>query len=140
MEPLLKRLNATLKSNPLANPAAPLRCIHCDIMPSPNKQNITQNWLWPRLSSFLRSNDLVVVETGTSAVGFNVVALPDPITIWTQEVFGSIGYATGAMVGGIIANEERGGGRAILVTGEGSLQLTIQGISDMLRWNAKPLM
>lgn len=109
-------------------------------MPSPNKRKITQNWLWPRFSSFLRPNDLIVVETGTSAVGFNAVSLPHPVTIWTQEVFGSIGYATGAMVGGEIANQERGGGRSILVTGEGSLQLTVQGLSDMLRWDTKPLM
>lgn len=60
--------------------------------------------------------------------------------MWTQEVFGSIGYATGAMVGATIAYKEKKGGRSILITGDGSLQLTIQAFADLLRHNTNPYM
>ena len=109
--------------------------------PLPAKGDLlTQEWLWPYFGQFLRSGDLVVVETGTSAAGFGGTPLPKNITTWTQEVFGSIGYATGAMVGATVANQERGGKRSILITGEGSLQMTIQGFSDLLRHGTNPYM
>ena len=111
-----------------------------DSPPAKPTGTATQDWLWPRLGKFLRENDLVVIETGTSQAGFNSVPLPSHITTWTQQVFGSIGYATGAMVGGSVANKERGGSRSILVTGEGSLQLTVQAFADLLRHGTNPIM
>lgn len=55
--------------------------------------------------------------------------------MFNQTVFGSIGYATGAIVGVGQAIKESGGKwkRPILVTGEGSMHLTVQAIADMLR-------
>jgi pyruvate decarboxylase len=102
-------------------------------VPRPSGSTITQAWFWPTLSTFLRKDDVVVIETGTSSTGFLAMPLPGPVTIWTQEVFGSIGYAAGATVGAAVANQEKGGKRTILVTGDGSLQLTIQSFSDLLR-------
>lgn len=62
--------------------------------------------------------------------------------MFNQTVYGSIGYATGAIVGVGQAVAESGGKwkRPVLVTGEGSMHLTIQAIGDMLRWNLKPVM
>ncbi len=102
--------------------------------PGANPSIIKQDWMWPNFGKFLRPGDLVVVETGTSAVGFNGTALPANVTTWTQEVFGSIGYATGAMVGATVAHhEKKAGQRSILITGDGSLQLTVQALADLLR-------
>lgn len=54
--------------------------------------------------------------------------------MYNQTVFGSIGYATGAAVGTFVAGKEDGSiRRGVLVTGEGSLQLTVQAFSDLLR-------
>jgi pyruvate decarboxylase len=110
---------------------------HVDI-PKPSTK-VTQEWIWPRLSKFLRSGDLVITETGTSQMGFTATALPENMITWSQPVFGSIGYATGAFVGGTVAHQEKGGKRAILITGDGSLQLTIQGFADLLRHNTNPI-
>jgi pyruvate decarboxylase len=54
--------------------------------------------------------------------------------MYNQTVFGSIGFASGAAVGSFVAGRELGTiKRGILVTGEGSLQLTVQAFSDLLR-------
>jgi pyruvate decarboxylase len=110
------------KSTPYAEPPS-----------KPNDDIITQAWFWPTFSRFLRTDDLIIVETGTPANGFATTQLPGPVTVWTQEVFGSIGYATGAIVGAAVAHKERGGKRCILITGEGSLQMTVQALSELLR-------
>ncbi|ORY13918.1 hypothetical protein BCR34DRAFT_599525 [Clohesyomyces aquaticus] len=83
---------------------------------------LKQDFLWPALGHFFRPGDIVIGETGTSA-------------------FGLIGYATGAIVGVGEAIKESGGKwtRPILVTGEGSMHLTVQAIADMLRWDLKPV-
>ena len=47
----------------------------------------------------------------------------------------SIGYATGALLGASLASPDR---RHILLTGEGSLQMTVQEISTILRHDLKP--
>ena len=106
--------------------------------PAPESTHITQDWFWPAFGKFLRERDLVIVETGTSASGFCGTPLPRNVTCWTQEVFGSIGYATGSMVGASTANREHGGKRSILITGEGSLQMTIQAFADLLRHGSNP--
>ena len=56
-------------------------------------------------------------------------------TFVSQAVWGSIGYATGALLGTLLAAPNR---RHLLFTGEGSLQLTAQEISTMLRHGLKP--
>ena len=60
--------------------------------------------------------------------------------MYNQTVFGSIGYATGAAVGSFTAALETGKfKRGILVTGEGSLQLTVQAFADLLKLGLKPV-
>jgi pyruvate decarboxylase len=62
--------------------------------------------------------------------------------MFNQTVYGSIGYATGSIVGvGQAVKESLGQWkRPILITGEGSMHLTVQAIADMLRWDLKPIM
>lgn len=60
---------------------------------------------------------------------------------YNQTVFGSIGYAGPSAAGAFqAAIEAKRGGRGILVTGEGSLQLTPMCLADMLKLNLKPIM
>lgn len=126
----------------------------------PMPEAIEQDWLWPvsvlsphylpkrlrwltgtqRLSAYLKPGDLVVTETGTSQFGINMTTLPHGVKLWTQAVYGSIGYAAGAAVGGSIAAKEMGTyKRVILITGEGSLQLTIQAFSVLNRHGIMPV-
>ena len=88
------------------------------------------------MQSFLRPGDVIVVEDGTSSAGFGRLTLPDDCTYITGAfVWCSIGYATGALLGAILATPGR---RHILLTGEGSLQMTAQEISTVLRHGLKP--
>jgi len=59
---------------------------------------------------------------------------------FNQTVYGSIGYATGAAVGTFQAIKETGKyKRGVLITGEGSLQLTVQAFADLLRHSLNPV-
>jgi pyruvate decarboxylase len=82
---------------------------------------------------------MVIAETGTSQVGVVATKMPKGVYYWTQAVWGSIGYATGAAVGAAIAGKELGQyNRMILFTGEGSLQLTVQAMSILNRHGVVP--
>ncbi|KAL2063135.1 hypothetical protein VTL71DRAFT_6207 [Oculimacula yallundae] len=102
---------------------------------------LKQAFLWNSLGSFFRPGDVVIGETGTSAFGLCDSKVPKGVMIYNQTIFGSIGYATGAIVGVAQAIKESEGKwkRPILVTGEGSMQLTVQALGDLLRWNLKPI-
>jgi pyruvate decarboxylase len=92
------------------------------------------------MSTFIQPGDVVIGETGTSGYGLGATKLPSKTAYITQTVFGSIGYATGSAVGAFTAVQETGAyKRGVLVTGEGSLHLTVQAFSDMLRWNLNPI-
>ncbi|KAF5592828.1 pyruvate decarboxylase [Fusarium pseudocircinatum] len=103
---------------------------------------LKQDFLWGALSSFFRPGDVIIGETGTSAFGLCDTKLPSGVMMFNQTVYGSIGYATGAIVGVGQAIKESEGKwkRPVLVTGEGSMHLTIQALADMLRWDLKPIM
>jgi pyruvate decarboxylase len=72
----------------------------------------------------------------------NEAWLPDSVGMFTQAIFGSIGFASGAAVGAAIAAKEVDipYKRMILVTGDGSLQLTIQAFSILQRHGITPIM
>ncbi|KAK4664334.1 Pyruvate decarboxylase 1 [Podospora pseudopauciseta] len=107
-------------------------------LPASNK--IEQDWLWSRLTSYLRPGDLVITETGTAQVGITATRFPSGCHGWTQSVYGSIGYAAGAAAGAAIAAKETGKyKRLVLVTGEGSLQLTVQAFSMLTRYRIVPV-
>jgi TPP-dependent 2-oxoacid decarboxylase len=60
--------------------------------------------------------------------------------MYNQTVYGSIGYATGAAVGAFKAIQETGQyKRCILVTGEGSLHMTVQAFADLLKLGLNPI-
>ncbi len=79
-------------------------------------------------------------ETGTSQVGILGTVFPKGCHAWSQAVYGSIGYAAGGAIGGAIAAKETGKfQRLVLVTGEGSLQLTVQAFSILIRHGIVPV-
>ncbi|MDN8999597.1 thiamine pyrophosphate-dependent enzyme, partial [Staphylococcus aureus] len=54
-----------------------------------------------------------------------------------QTLWGSIGYTLPATLGSQLADKDR---RKLLLIGDGSLQLTVQAISTMIRQHIKPLL
>src|SRR5262249_54284193 len=102
----------------------------------PSDDPLTQVDYWKALQNFLRPGDVIVVEDGTSSAGFGRLTLPDDCTYVTGAfVWCSIGYATGALLGAMLASPRR---RHILLTGEGSLQMTVQELSTVMRHDLKP--
>jgi indolepyruvate decarboxylase len=103
----------------------------------PSNDPLTQDAYWKAIQNFLQPGDVIVVEDGTSSAGFGRLTLPDDcIYIPGAYVWCSIGYATPALLGAIFASPGR---RHILLTGEGSLQMTVQEISTVMRHDLKPL-
>jgi TPP-dependent 2-oxoacid decarboxylase len=103
---------------------------------APSDDPLTQDAYWKAIQNFLRPGDVIVAEDGTSSAGFGRLTLPNDCTYITGAfVWCSIGYATGALLGAILASPER---RHILLTGEGSLQMTVQEISTVMRHDLKP--
>jgi indolepyruvate decarboxylase len=96
---------------------------------------ITADALYPRWESFLRPDDIVIAETGTSSMGLAFAQMPMGATFHNQTLWGAIGWATPAAFGAGIAAPDR---RVVLFTGEGSHQLTAQEISQMGRRGLKP--
>jgi len=97
---------------------------------------ITADYMYPRWQKMLRPNDILVTETGTTSMGLAFARMPSGTTFLNQTLWGSIGWATPAAFGAALSSPSR---RTILVTGEGSHQLTAQEVSQFQRCGLKPI-
>ncbi|KAL4786191.1 pyruvate decarboxylase [Aspergillus varians] len=104
-----------------------------------SEQKITHAWLWPIVGQWLQENDIVLTETGTANFGIWDTRFPAGVTAISQVLWGSIGYSVGACQGAALAAKEQGNRRTVLWVGDGSLQLTVQEISTMIRNNLNPI-
>jgi indolepyruvate decarboxylase len=84
----------------------------------------------------LKPADQIVIENGSSSSGIVPLRLPDGAKMHSQTLCGSIGWATGAMLGIALADPSR---RTVLFTGEGSHQMTAAEIGTMGRNGLKPV-
>jgi indolepyruvate decarboxylase len=91
--------------------------------------------VYPRLQRRLRSGDTLVIETGTCMTHLNKVLLPEGVSAEGQGLWGSIGWATPACLGVVMAKTS---GHTWMVTGDGSHQLTLNEIAVMGRYGVKP--
>ncbi|AVT34372.1 thiamine pyrophosphate-binding protein [Plantactinospora sp. BC1] len=97
---------------------------------------ITQARLWPAVSAMLAEGDIVVPETGTPSFGVASIRLPRGAVCVQAPLWGAIGYAVPAAFGAATAAPQR---RVVLITGDGSLQLTAQEISRMIATGQRPV-
>jgi indolepyruvate decarboxylase len=97
---------------------------------------ITADALYPRWANFFRPNDVIMTDTGTSSVGLAFAQLPKGAEFHNQTLWASIGWATPAAFGAAIGAPDR---RLILITGEGSHQMTVQEISQYGRLGLRPI-
>ncbi len=97
---------------------------------------ITMDALYSRYAAFIKAGDNLVLESGSSSIGLAPVTLTDDVQLHIQMLWGSIGWATGATFGIALADLSR---RTILITGEGSHQLTANEIGNMGRFQANPI-
>jgi indolepyruvate decarboxylase len=92
--------------------------------------------LYPRWAKFLDDGDILIAETGTASMGLGFARMPKAATFHNQTLWGSIGWATPAAFGAAVAAPDK---RIVLVTGDGSHQLTAQEISQFGRLALKPI-
>jgi len=104
--------------------------------PKADNTKLNSNYIYPRIQEFLKPNDMIFVETGIIPHGFAPTRLPKNTEVNSQTLWGSIGWATPAAFGAQMAARER---RTILLTGEGSHQLTCTEVSTMMRNKLKPI-
>ncbi|MBI5974385.1 alpha-keto acid decarboxylase family protein [Staphylococcus canis] len=101
-----------------------------------NDQPLTQENYFKVMQSFIRPNDILLADQGTSFFGAYSLAMPKGATFIGQPLWGSIGYTLPSTLGTQIADPSR---RNVLLIGDGSLQLTVQEISTMIRQQLHPV-
>lgn len=97
---------------------------------------ITADYLYASYAGFFKPGDIIMSETGTTTFGLLPVFLPKGATFHNQTLWGAIGWATPAAFGAALAAPDR---RVILITGEGSHQMTAQEISQFHHYGLKPI-
>ncbi|TDL28903.1 pyruvate decarboxylase [Rickenella mellea] len=137
MKDLLPKLTASIVALNSPSKNAPVPKLEA-VIPQDASQEVTQEYLWPRVSKFFQSKDVILTETGTSSFGMLDVPLPSGAVYLTQILYGSIGWAGGSTLGAAFAAKECGLGRTLLFIGDGSLQLTGQELSSMIRHGLTP--
>lgn len=100
------------------------------------EQKLSQATLWNRMMPFFQADDVILGEVGTSNSALSGLSLPATATYISQPIWGSIGYTLPALLGTLLAAPER---RQILFIGDGSLQLTVQELSTIVRHGLKPI-
>jgi indolepyruvate decarboxylase len=97
---------------------------------------ITAAALYPRWANFLRANDVLVADSGTTSMGLGFAQMPAGASFHNQTLWGSIGWATPAAFGAAAAVPDR---RVVLVTGDGAHQLTAQEVCQFARLGLRPV-
>jgi indolepyruvate decarboxylase len=97
---------------------------------------ITASALYPRWANFLQPRHILVAETGTASMGLAFAQMPKGASFHNQSLWCSIGWGTPAALGAAVAAPDR---RIVLVTGEGSHQMTAQEVSQFGRYGLKPV-
>jgi indolepyruvate decarboxylase len=87
-------------------------------------------------ANFFRPDDVIMTDTGTSSLGLAFAQLPKGAEFHNQTLWASIGWATPAAFGAAVCAPDR---RLILITGEGSHQMTAQEISQFGRRGLRPI-
>lgn len=94
------------------------------------------NYFLPRMEKFFKENDRIFTDTGYLDFSIQSLTLPKGCQLYEQLLWCSIGWATPAVVGACQADRNT---RTILLTGEGSHQLTVQSLSNMGYLGLKPI-
>lgn len=155
---LLRKMLASLYTRRMPTSQSPFPGQHPSIQHLPSivdRSVISQNDFWPQVSSFFRSGDAILTETGTPTFGSQLLILPPRTTLVNSFIWLSIGHMLGAAQGVALARRDSksdandattntslvhartqracANGRTILFVGDGSLQMSAQAISDIVR-------
>ena len=98
---------------------------------------LTTRVIREQVQSILTDDSALLVETGDSWFNGQKIVLPDGCLYEFQMQYGSIGWATGALLGYALALHQQK--RVIALIGDGSFQLTAQEVSTMIRYGLNPI-
>ncbi|MGO3048931.1 pyruvate decarboxylase [Staphylococcus casei] len=101
-----------------------------------NHDPLTQATYFKMMQDFIKDDDIIIAEQGTSFFGAYDLALYSANKFIGQPLWGSIGYTLPSTLGTQMADPDR---RNVLLIGDGSLQLTVQEMSTMIREKVKPV-
>jgi len=88
-----------------------------------------------RIATFLKPNDVVVVDVGDSLYSTSGMLFPKNATYISQAFYNSIGFSVGAALGVSVDQKHR----ALLFVGDGSFQIGAQEISTMIQSQCKTI-
>lgn len=131
---LLVELNKKVAPRKLIKPI--LEKQQPQVIDVPEQQKLSQDILWSAVADFLKEEDVIIGEVGTSNSALAGLKLPATAKYIAQPLWGSIGYTLPALLGSLLAAPER---RQILFIGDGSFQLTVQELSTIIRHGLKPI-
>ncbi|RWA11060.1 hypothetical protein EKO27_g4061 [Xylaria grammica] len=97
---------------------------------------IAQASFYAFVNQIFRENDLILTETGTAGHGGRQFKLPPRSRLFGPATWLSIGYMLPATLGVTVAKRDltkNSNARAILIIGDGSLQMSAQEISTIIR-------
>ena len=101
-------------------------------------ERLDQQGLWTTIERWLRPGDLLAAESGTPYYGALAIRLPARSGFLAQGLWSSIGYTLPALLGAQLA-APTDPGRAVLVIGDGSVQLTAQELGTFGRQGLAPV-
>lgn len=101
---------------------------------------IAQNNFYRLVNPIFRENDIVLAETGTASYGGRFFKLPPNVRFFSAVTWLSIGYMLPATLGAALAKRDQNkatgsSSQTVLVIGDGSLQMTAQELSVMIKEN-----
>lgn len=96
---------------------------------------IKQDNLWPNMSTYMRENDTLLLANGTPLIGARGVKLQSSSHVIASGIWNAIGSLLPCAQGVAAAKRDHNlPGRTIIFEGDGSLQVTVQSISDIIRY------
>jgi len=107
---------------------------HTEIYQPDATKLLTIKRLFDRVSHFIKTDSIVIAETGVSIFSAAEMLMPVGATFIGQPFYGSIGYTVGATLGAGIAAPDR---PLVLFVGDGAFQVTCQDLSTIIRQHLK---
>lgn len=97
---------------------------------------ITHEHFWHKVNFLFKEGDTILAETGTSSYGSQLFSLPRNTRLFNPVTWLSIGYMLPATLGAVLGQRDRTKDektRGFLFIGDGSLQMSVQEISTMIK-------
>lgn len=100
------------------------------------KGKIKVDDILPLIETVLDEDDIFTMETGLFSLSGSFLNLKKNMEYLSQTLWGSIGWATPALFGAMMADNKK---CHIMFTGEGAHQLTIQEMANFFEFDLKPV-